>query len=92
MSVILQPNGSSDICATYFPIPKALTEHSESATPMLLCPNNPFFISKEKTAEEGLLAKLPHISAFLSLQMRDTDLTLQVLQYNETLYTWLYKN
>jgi len=66
MSVIQEPNSSSIICATSFPIPKSLTEYSESATPTLSCPNNPFFLSEEKTGEEELLAKLLHISAFLS--------------------------
>ena len=102
MNVILEPNGSIIICATYFPIPKALTGYSESDTPTLSCPNNPFFTSEEKTAEEGLLAKLLHISAFMSpTDERPTFDTTSVFlimffaqgsTMKDSLYTQFYKN
>lgn len=57
---------SHHICVTYFPIPKSLTEYSESFMPALSCPYNCFFISLEKIAAERLLAKVTHISQFLS--------------------------
>lgn len=59
------PDGNRIICATYFPIPKALTEYSERVMPTLSCPYNYFLNSPEKIVEEGLLVKIPHISQFL---------------------------
>lgn len=102
MSAILEPTGSSIIYAMFCHIKKALTEYSESATPTLLCPNNPFFISKEETLEEGLLAKSLHISAFLSptddRSRFDTTSILLVMFFAQgstmkhSLYIWVYEN
>lgn len=77
MSIILEPSGSSIICATYFPIPKALTAYSESATTMLSCPNNSWFLTR-KLQRKDCWQNSRTFQHFCLLQMRDPDLTLQV--------------